>query len=105
MQSTEKFFEAFGRAGMLKGVSWKPSSGAPEVTGQAVFRAPTQDVLAGDALAVDFTIQYPATQFVGLKRGERVVIDGATYRLREDPRSELDGSRLRAPLEKQAGSC
>lgn len=100
MLSTEGFFEVAQRAGMLKAVSWTPSAGGAAQTADAFFRAPAEDVLAGSAFTPEYSISYPATKLTGLLRGETVTVDGASYKVREDPRTELDGSRLRALLSK-----
>ena len=108
METAEQFYEAFGEAGFLKSATWTPLNGAAAITRQVRFRAPTRELLGGDAFDNDYTVEYPATHFPGLKRGEvlaivsdpvNALVDG-NYRLRQDPRSELDGSVHRAFLEK-----
>jgi len=103
MLSTVDFFAAFDRAGMLKEAAWTPSVGLPgagvEQKEKGRFRAPATEVLAGEAFTSDITFQYPALLFPGLKRGEVLAIAGTNYKLREDPRPELDGSRYLALLE------
>ena len=98
MLSTESFFAAAKLAGMLKPVSWTPSGGGAAQTVDACFTQPARDVLSGEAFTVDPTISYPAAQLAGLKRGETVTVDGVAYKVREDPRTELDGSRVSVPL-------
>jgi hypothetical protein len=104
MLDTSKFFEAFDKAGFLKPALWTPSSGLPgagiQQSAQVRYRQPSADVLAGDAFAEAYSISYPSTVFPGLRRGETVTVDGVQFKLREDPRRELDGSRCLAQLSK-----
>lgn len=98
MLSADQFYSAFSKAGMLKTVTWSPSSGGPQQTAQVRYKAPTESPLGGEAFSTDYTIKYPATQLAGLKRGEVLAIDGQQYTVREGPKSELDGSVLEAKL-------
>lgn len=102
MLATNKFFESFNKAGFLSTALWTPSAGLPgagvQQSAQVRFKAPTRDILGGDASTTDYTISYPATLFPGLKRGETLTIAAASYTVRENPHKQLDGSRLEAPL-------
>jgi hypothetical protein len=104
MITTDKFFEAFDKAGFLKPALWTPSVGLPgagvQQSAQVRYSSPSQVVLAGDAMATDHSIQYPSGVFPGLRRGEAVTVDGVAFNVREDPAPGLDGSRLTALLEK-----
>lgn len=104
MLTTEKFFESFDKAGFLKTALWTPSGSLPGAgvlqSAKVRYSAPSQAVLAGDAVATDYSIQYPASVFPGLRRGEALTVDGISFRVREDPAAELDGSRVMALLEK-----
>jgi hypothetical protein len=100
MLDTPKFFEAFDKAGFLKTVLWTPSIGGPQQSEQVRYRAPTQDALSGDTKSVDYSINYPATVLVGLKRGEAISVDGVQFIVRENPESQLDGTRFEAWLKK-----
>jgi hypothetical protein len=99
MQTTDKFFESFKKAGHTRLASWTPSAGGPAQTADVLYRAPGQDVLQGEAFATAYTIRYPATKFPGLIRGETVTIDAVNYKVKEDPRSELDGTRMLAHMD------
>lgn len=98
MLTTEQFFEYAEAAGMTVPASWAPSGGGATQTADVIFKAPSHDVLAGGAFATDPSIQYAAVDLVGLKRGETVTVNGSTYKVREDPQSELDGTRMKVPL-------
>lgn len=104
MLSTEKFFEAFDKAGFLKTALWTPSVGLPgagvQQSARVRYSSPTQVILAGDAMATDHSIQYPTSVFPGLKRGEALTVDGIAFKVRENPASGLDGSRVTVLLEK-----
>ncbi|HXC40815.1 MAG TPA: hypothetical protein VN667_17905 [Burkholderiales bacterium] len=104
MISTEAFFTAFDQAGFLTQVSWTPSlsaGGGPAQTPKVRFRE-TDHAANGTALSTEYTIEYPATVLVGLKRGEVVMIAMEAYTVREEPSKQLDGSRLMAKLRKGA---
>ena len=98
MLSTAAFFEAFDRAGFLHTALWRPSAGGPEQSAQVRFRAPSSDVLGGDQFSIDYTVCYPSTVLVGLKRGETITVAGRSFTVREDPESRFDGSLLEAKL-------
>jgi len=110
MLTTEQFYASFDKAGFLKTALWKPSSGAEAQEARVRFRAPTDHVLAGDALSTDYAITYPASVLVGLKRLEVVtlqtrdangnVLDSQEYTVREGPSSNKDGTELEAKLRK-----
>lgn len=102
MLTTEQFFAAFGRAGFLKIAFWTPSAGGAVQTPQVIYKAPTQDALSGEVKTIDYSITYPSTVLVGLKRDEVIWIDGAPYTVRANPESQLDGTRLEAKLRKGA---
>jgi hypothetical protein len=102
MLTTEQFFAAFDKAGFLKIAFWSPSAGGAVHTPKVRFKAPTQDALSGDVTSIDYSIEYPATVLVGLKRGEVLTIDGVQYTVRENPESQLDGTRFEAKLRKGA---
>jgi hypothetical protein len=100
MLDTSKFFEAFDRAGFLKTALWTPSAGGAQQSAQVRYRAPTQDALSGGAKSVEYSINYPATLLVGLKRNETITVAGVQFIVRENPESQLDGTRYEALLKK-----
>jgi hypothetical protein len=102
MLNTDQFFAAFDKAGFLKIAFWSPSTGGAVQTPKVRFKAPTQDALSGEVKSIDYSIEYPASVLVGLKRGEPIVIDGVLYTVREDPESQLDGTRREAKLRRGA---
>ena len=105
MITTEKFFEAFDKAGFLKPALWTPSPGLPgagvQQAAQVRFYGPTSAIEAGMTFATDPAIRYPASVFPSLQRGEVLVVGDVQYAVREDPRSELDGSVRLALLSKE----
>jgi len=102
MLTTEKFYQSFDKAGFLKTALWVPSSGGPAQEARVRFRAPSDNVLAGDQASTDYGITYPASVLAGLKRLEVLTIDGQQYTVRESPISRKDGSELEAKLRKGA---
>lgn len=104
MIDTATFYESFDKAGFLKTALWTPSVGLPgagvQQSAQVRFRAPSRDALAGEFSVTDYTIKYPSTVLIGLKRGEALTVDGASYKVREGPHSLLDGSAFEAFLAK-----
>jgi len=101
MLATDKFYESFDRAGFLKEALWKPSAGGLAQSEKVRYRAPTENVLGGEALSTDYTIRYSALRFVGLKRDEVITYQGMKYAVREGPKSSLDGSEMEAKLTRQ----
>lgn len=101
MLATDKFYESFDRAGFLKEAFWKPSAGGPEKSAKVRYRSPTENVLGGEALSTDYSIRYPSTALVGLKRDEVLTIEGFKYAVREGPKSQLDGTEMEAKLTRQ----
>lgn len=102
MLATDQFFAAFDKAGFLKTASWAPSLGGDIQTPKVRFKASSQDALSGDVKTIDYTIEYPSTVLIGLKRGEVLTIDGAQYTVRESPEIHLDGTLVAAKLRKGA---
>jgi hypothetical protein len=112
MLDTSKFFEAFDKAGFLKTALWTPSTGGAQQSAQVRYHAPTLDALSSEVKSVDYSINYPSALLPGLKRGEvitlngiivgGIVLDGVQFTVRENPESQLDGSRLEAKLRKGA---
>lgn len=98
MISTDKFFEAFSRAGFLKAISWTPSAGGATQTAQARFYTPDQVLL--DVMTPEYSIVYPSSQLVGLKSGEAITVAGVSYTVKEKPKKTGDGTLTRAPLSK-----
>ncbi len=88
------------KAGFLKLATWCPSGGGAQQDVYVKFEAPTTVGTVGDTLITELAMRYRATKFPGIKRGELVTIDSTKYRVRENPHSELDGSRRLALLEK-----
>jgi hypothetical protein len=101
MLATDKFYESFDRVGFLKEAVWKPAAGGIAQSAKVRFRAPTENVLAGEMLSTDYSVRYPSAKFPGLKRDEVLTIDGFKYAVREGPRSQLDGSEMEAKLMRQ----
>jgi hypothetical protein len=98
MLTSSEFFEAFDEAGFLKLASWTPSGGGTTKEAQVRYRGPSTDILGDAVRATDHEITYVTDQLPGLAEGERLVIDGETYRVRQKPERQLDGSISRADL-------
>jgi hypothetical protein len=71
---------------------WTPSTGGSQVNGLMLFEQPAE-VVEG-VISKQYMVRFPTAAWLGLKRGEQLVIDdegaGATYRLRTDPKTEDD---------------
>lgn len=102
MLDTSKFFEAFDKAGFLKTALWTPSTGGAQQDPRVRYKAPTRDALSGETKTIDYSINYPSTVLIGLKRGEVITIDNMQFTVRENPESQLDGTRFEALLKKGA---
>jgi len=83
------------------GVVWIPRSGQGG-TGRAIFNAPGSTILGPDVVALDATLQYPVGSFPGVRRGDRFVIDGATWVARETAEPLQDGLEATVALERAA---
>lgn len=79
---------------------WTPSAGGAAVTGLMLLDRP-DEVLDGEAISRQYQVQFTTAAWPGLKRGEVLVIDGASYRLRTDPRQLDDGLFATALLTKE----
>lgn len=100
LRTAAQFFEIFDRHGFLKSASWRPSSGGPEQIIPVHLMAPGSFVDGEQIITTRHTITYPATQMLGLNRGDLLVIDGKTYDVREVmPRPGTDGTEMLAGLE------
>jgi len=52
-------------------------------TGQIIFDAPSEDILAGRALSTEYTATCRDDQLVGIARGATLVVSGVSYTVRE----------------------
>jgi hypothetical protein len=92
-------FPAFKAAGMLHAVA--RSDAAPPAAFDADFVQPGQLIL-GDAVHSDqVQIEYQTGAAPDLRVGERLVIAGSTYRVRQPPLKQGDGFFSRVELERQ----
>lgn len=103
MKSAAEMYASFGRAGFLAPAVWTAQpSGAP-VPGSVRHRRPSSEPLGdGTVIVTEPTVQFPATQFVGIQRGDRLDVETAdagtlAYRVRE-LHALADGDELRAVL-------
>jgi hypothetical protein len=94
---TEQVFAAAANAGFLKPCNWYSSWGSQ--SGLVAFKANDETVLHDLALSLSTQISFPATVFVGIKRGDRLVIDGQSYRAK-DVRVVADGSQIHVEVAK-----
>jgi hypothetical protein len=101
MITAEQFYASFDKADFLKTALWTPAGGGAAQSKQVRFRSPTEEALSGQALVTDYSIEYPASAFTpGVKRGDKITVEGVDYAAREDPRKRFDGSVLRVLLKK-----
>jgi hypothetical protein len=75
--------------------SWTPSTGGATVDGLVIFDQPEQGIEGGDVQSRQYMATLATATWLGLKRGEVLVIQGeglgASYKLRTDPRPQDDG--------------
>jgi hypothetical protein len=85
-------------------VSWSPSAGGPTVTGLMIFDQPDLDLASGEIISREYQVTFEAAAWMGLKRGENLIISGtgggSRYTLRADPHRAEDGVFARAMLSK-----
>lgn len=92
-------FPAFKAAGMLH--SALRSDAVPPVAFDADFVQPGQLIL-GEAVQSDqVQLEYETRAAPDLRVGERLVLDGSTYRVRQPPLKQGDGFYSRVELERQ----
>lgn len=80
---------------------WQPPSG-PAQTARVLLDAPDEIILGGQQQATEYSILYPATNFVGLESGDSITVDGAAYRVRL-PGAVDDGKLTRVSLSRDFG--
>lgn len=79
--------------------TWAPSSGGAQQSAQVLLDAPDAELIDGSVRSREYAITYRATQWVGLKTGETVTVNGLTYTVREVSALD-DGALVRATLSK-----
>lgn len=98
MLTTDQFFAAFDRAGLLVMADWQPANGAPAQSAKVRFRSPDELLLGQMAVGTAYAIEYPVTSLVGLDENEIVTVAGTAYRVREKPLRKSNGAVMRALL-------
>lgn len=88
MKTVAELYETFNRAGFLSAAVWTAQPIGTPVPGAVRHRKPTTEVLGdGGAIVFDPFAQFPATQFVGIQRGDRLDVTASAgtiaYRVRE----------------------
>lgn len=107
MKTAAELYASFGRAGFLRPARWTAQPGGSTVAGDVRYRKPSAEPLGdGGVIVSDPSAQFPATQFVGIKRRDRLEIDTAddgtqAFRVRE-LHALADGAELQATLENWA---
>ena len=92
-------FPAFSAAGMLNCAL--RSDAMPPATFSAGFVQPDQLILGDAVQSSEIEIEYQTADAPNLKVGERLVICGSTFRVRQPPKKTGDGFFSRAELERQ----
>lgn len=73
----------FSSAEFAVEATFAPASGGAAVSALVILDTPTGDVLGGDALSEEYAITCPAAALPGVRRGDRGVVAGVAYRVRE----------------------
>lgn len=76
--------------------TFTPAGGA-SVSANVLFDAQTEAMFGDETLSNEYTITYPVTALVGIKKGDRGTVDGKSYRVRE-VRLKDDGRLVVAAL-------
>ena len=102
MKTVAELYESFGRAGFLSPAVWTAQPLGTPIPGDVRHRKPTTEVMGdGGAIVFDPTAQFPAAQFSGIQRGDRldVTVEAGTltYRVRE-VHAVGNGDEIRATL-------
>lgn len=85
------FFPAFKAAGFLRSAAFSLAGGATYADVSIGFTQPDVPAVTGLAQSREYEIEYETAAAPSLARGDAAVIDGVSYKLREDPRSQGDG--------------
>lgn len=83
MAFTEDLSVFFSTAGFAVEATFVPASGGAAQSAQVIFDSPTDDVMGGDSFSNEYSIMYQASQLPSVRKGDRGVVDGVTYRVRE----------------------
>ena len=74
------FFDA---AGFAVSATFVPSSGGAAQTATVIFDMPTEEMLGADSVSVEYSMMYAHDQLTSIKKGDRGVIEGVQYRIRD----------------------
>lgn len=83
MAFTEDLSVFFSTAGFAVDATFVPASGGAAQSAQVIFDSPTDDVLGGDSFTNEYSIMYQATQMPNVRKGDRGMVDGVSYKIRE----------------------
>jgi hypothetical protein len=83
MAFTEDLSVFFSTAGFAVEATFVPASGGAAQSAQVIFDSPTESVMSGDSFSNEYSIMYQASQMPAVRKGDRGVVDGVTYKIRE----------------------
>ena len=86
----------FDTAGFAVSATFAPEAGGAAQTANVIFDSPTEQMFGGESLSNEYLITYPATALPDIRKGDRGVIEGVTYRVREI--RLLDDGKLKTAL-------
>lgn len=103
MKTVAELYESFGRAGFLSPAVWTAQPLGTPIPGDVRHRKPTIEVMGdGGAIVFEPSAQWPATQFVGARRDDKLEVATAAgtlaYRIREVHAIGSNGDEIRATL-------
>jgi hypothetical protein len=81
----------FSAAEFALEATFVPAAGGAAETANVLLDSPTDEVFGGDVRTDEFKITYMASQLPSIRKGDRGVVDGVAYRVRENPRMLEDG--------------
>lgn len=90
----------FSAAEFAVEASFAPSAGGAAETANVLLDSPTDEVFGGDVRSDEYKITFPASSLPSIRKGDRGVVNGVLFRVRENPRLLEDGKIKTALLTK-----
>ena len=73
----------FDTAEFAVSATFAPEAGGAAQTASVILDSPTEQIFGGEVLSNEYLMTYPASALPDIRKGDRGVIEGVTYRVRE----------------------
>lgn len=77
-----------------------PKAGGTAVSGLVLFDQPGVSLIAGEILATDLGLRFPAATFPVVRKDDQFAIAGVSYLARENAQPVEDGLEMTVPLKR-----